>query len=213
MKANYFAKRIIKILNILGPIYYGGTGIQYASYDCYVDDFTRLKHDIKKNRVTVKHYDEVLEHTDICNDDDCEVDIEYKKSYIDKLMGFKSSFDKIIVTYTNNGWYGNLEPWYNFENDTRRATFWSGMRYDITDKCPKNALPKLSSRKYITIVDFLMKIKIQKSKKKSSITIDDILFATRGLMLDSTRSIFRYKVLNVTDKTLVLEPEIDNYST
>ena len=50
--------------------------------------------------------------------------------------------------------------------------------------------------------------------EKDNITIDDILFATRALAWDSSRTIDSgYKILSVDENVLVLEPQMDNWST
>ena len=121
--------------------------------------------------------------------------IIYDKQYLDQLMRIKVPFEKIIIKYTTNGWYGILNEWYNKTHSIR-----------IT-------IPKLKTRKYIKIIEKFMKIEIDACLKDSPITLDDILFATRGLMVDGTRTIDNYKILKITKKTLYLEPEIDNYST
>ena len=54
---------------------------------------------------------------------------------------------------------------------------------------------------------------MDKNLKKDDITFEDILFATRGLCVDETRTIDSYNILKITDDVLTLEPNIDNYST
>ena len=76
-----------------------------------------------------------------------------------------------------------------------------------------SSFPDLSSRPYIHVIDPFMKVIIDAKEKGSLLTIDDILFATRALSLDATRSYDRFRILNETLHTLSLEPEMDNWST
>ena len=72
--------------------------------------------------------------------------IIYDKQYLDQLMRIKVPFEKIIIKYTTNGWYGILNEWYNKTHSIR-----------IT-------IPKLKTRKYIKIIEkFSNNFKIKRS--------------------------------------------------
>lgn len=75
----------------------------------------------------------------------------------------------------------------------------------------KYRVPRLFTRKYITVDKPFWEISIDSNKKGSPITVDDVLFASRALMVDHTRTINGgYKVIQETNDILVLEPDIDN---
>ena len=71
----------------------------------------------------------------------------------------------------------------------------------------------MSSRLYIKVKEPFIEVTISEKKKKALITLDDILFATRALMVDSSRTPDKYHIISETSEELVLEPKIDNYST
>jgi hypothetical protein len=74
-------------------------------------------------------------------------------------------------------------------------------------------LPTLDTRPYIRVINLYMEVHILKKQKGSPITLDDILFASRGLCMDHSRVIDEYKILSDNNSTLVLVPTIDNFST
>lgn len=76
-----------------------------------------------------------------------------------------------------------------------------------------NALPYLNSKNYITVTDPYMSVTVKASEKGSSITIDDILFATRALASDDTRTYDEFKVIRTLNDHLILTVVMDNYST
>lgn len=113
---------------------------------------------------------------------------------------FQESLKRVIIKYQKNTWYQKpKENWFNHQSR------W----FDLS----LNRLPYLKSRSYIKVIDPYMKVKVSAKKKGSPLTIEDILFATRALMSDETRTIDSYKVLKQDDTILVLEPQIDNFST
>jgi hypothetical protein len=75
-------------------------------------------------------------------------------------------------------------------------------------------LPTLNTKPYIMVINRYMEVHISKKQKGSPITLDDILFASRGLCMDHSRVIDEYKILSDNNSsTLVLVPTIDNFST
>ena len=91
------------------------------------------------------------------------------------------------------------EDWYNKHN-FNPYNHWQG-------------LLTLDTRPYISVINRYMEVHISKQKKGSPITLDDILFASRGLCMDHSRVIDEYKILSDNNSTLVLVPTIDNFST
>lgn len=122
--------------------------------------------------------------------------------YLNDLSKQIVPFHKVIVKYSENTWYGELHAWYNKNTNS----WWKD--------CLKPHLPPLKTRKYIQIMSPFMEIHVSSQLKGSPISIDDILFATRGLMVDATRAIDGgYKLLSCQNGVLTIEPDIDNFST
>ena len=103
--------------------------------------------------------------------------------------------DFIILKYTKNTWYGSPRIWWNSMNKYAQK---------LSPFYRQFVLPDLSSRPYIHVIDPFMKVIIDAKEKGSLLTIDDILFATRALSLDATRSYDRFRILNETLHTLSL---------
>ena len=74
-------------------------------------------------------------------------------------------------------------------------------------------LPPVSSVPYVNVVEPFMEVKITTEAKGSPLTVNDILFATRPLMLDGTRNIFKYWIISENERELVPKAYIDTFST
>lgn len=97
---------------------------------------------------------------------------------------------------------------------TKEGVYWYEFPEDVfTGKYTKMLLGPLSDRKYIHVIDLFEEIELRSVEKKKPITIDDVLFACRGLCCDDTRSIDRFSVLSDDGETLTLMAHIDNWST
>lgn len=200
----------LHILNRLGPLYSGYSGIhpdQYgvceALYD--IDDEELIQDAFNNGHKVVREVDNtVLNNIKEYFDDNC----EYAKilyDYIKLKKDLKRTVDqkKVIVKFTDGNLYEYPEKWYNLINPKTR---------NCTDR--KFRLPRLWTRKYITVDKPFTEVSIDANIKGSPITIDDILFATRALMVDHTRTINGgYKVIHETNYQLILEPDIDNFSS
>jgi len=121
-------------------------------------------------------------------DEDSEIEIEYD---IVKIM-FEGRAKDYWFRMPDEDWYNedNLNPYNNGQG-----------------------LPTLNTRPYIWVINRYMEVHILKKQKQSSITLDDILFASRALCMDHSRVIDEYKILSETNSILVLVPTIDNFST
>lgn len=75
----------------------------------------------------------------------------------------------------------------------------------------KQFVGSFSERPFIRVVDPYEEIKISSVKKGSQITVDDVLFGSRGLCFGPDRSVENYTVLRDTGSTLVLMVKIDNW--
>lgn len=64
------------------------------------------------------------------------------------------------------------------------------------------------------MIDPFNEVHLSAKDKGTFLTIDDILFASRALMADDTRTIDGgYKLLGYENDTLILNTIIDNYSS
>lgn len=209
-------------LNFLGPYYYGGAGFFNNVRDregfIYgakgIDRYINL---YKLNILTslTFSYTSGLP-PNIANEMKQDTDDTYKKFYnylttldpndidsivyiynlnpeiLQKLAAEPIPYYNVTIKYTEDNWYGKPKQWYN---------------------STKYILPQLSSKTYIKVKEPFMEVTISENKKKAPITLDDILFATRALMVDSTRTADKYYIISEISEELILEPKIDNYST
>lgn len=72
---------------------------------------------------------------------------------------------------------------------------------------------KLSERSYIHVIEPFEEVEVCSIEKGKPITIDDVLFACRGLCADDTRSLNELHVFSDDGSKLVLIVDIDNWST
>lgn len=126
-------------------------------------------------------------------------ELDYNKTIKESQMSVK--YKTVIVKFNGKEskfWYSKPKSqWYN-----EPITYFK-----------KPGLPFLNTKNYIEVTDPYMCVTISSKKKGSHITIDDILFATRALASDGTRTVEKYKLINETDDILIIEPIIDNFST
>lgn len=129
---------------------------------------------------------------------------------------YKLHHKKIILRLTPPG----VGAWRSLPSPTRRTWFDSS---DVVAKAVdwyelpsrphgrgKSFVGPLSDRPYIQVIEPYEEIEINKD---GPVTIDDILFASRGLCCGPDRSVHEYRVLSDDGSTLMLEAEIDNWST
>jgi len=202
MKRFIDQKATLEILNRLGPLYHTYFGFRPSvESDDYAEHYSSEPDDINWyqdncGNVQAKESGEALIH--------CFIDDMFQLANNNVV-----SFTKVIIKYQEDTWYSKEKSdWFNKPSD-----WWSHLKKDSYLR--PYILPYLKSRSYIKVVKPLMEVKISSRKKGAGITIDDILFATRALMKDDTRTIDDgYKVLSSdSSSTLVLEPIADNFST
>jgi hypothetical protein len=135
-----------------------------------------------------------------------QVDMGYtympNEAVLKELGEFPIPYRSVIIKYRKNDWYGCPIVWYN----SLKVPGW--LNSPRTDK-----LPLVSSIPYIEVITPFMEVKVSADIKGSPLTVNDILFATRPLMVDGTRNIFKYDIISENEQELVLEPDIDNFST
>lgn len=180
---------IIFLLTTLGKIYHTGFGFQW-DLEIYKDE---------ENGELC----EFIETYAIKEEDEMAI---FDTDTVKRLAKMIIPFHTVVLKYPKNYWREKRDTeWYNEE-----STWWKNCK--VNDKL----LPFLNSRSYIIVDDPYIQITISAEKKGSSLTIDDVLFATRALARDGTRTVADdegYRVLCITTDILTLEPVMDNYST
>ncbi len=117
----------------------------------------------------------------------------------------KIKYKDVILKYKENKWYEMPMPWFN-----KPSKWWT----TVLSHLYSFVLPHLYTRPYIKVVKPFMEVHISTDKKGGPLTLNDILFAGRALALDDTRTYDEgFKLLSDKDGVLVLEPQMDNFST
>lgn len=179
------------LLSTLGRMYHTGFGLRDNDrhLELYKDDY----------------------NTDLCEfikeyADDEDYEIAYFHDYmLMKLTTMIIPFSTVIIKYQRDTWYSKPDEWYN-----RKSNWWKD------DKFQDRLLPFLNTKPYINVVKHVMEVEISAEKKGAAITIDDILFATRALAADDTRTVSDetgYRIISINDNILTLEPSMNNFST
>ena len=181
----------LNILNKICPLYHSNFGV-YPCNDTNMSDFCAHGRDVQ----------DIDELEEILLDNDCYVTLEeensnfitdfndipefanyyvyYKLTYIQELSQRQLPYDKVIIRYADNTWYGTLTEWYN------RPSKWCQA---ISTYLKSYVLPHFNTRPYIHINEPFMKVSIYATEKGQPITYEDILFATRALCVDDSRTI------------------------
>lgn len=117
-------------------------------------------------------------------------------------------YDKVILSLPSNAW--TTPPKYEWYNE---PTKWWIPHSSDNDKVKKNCanhLPYLSAYSYITVVKPFYEVHIDKEKKGCPITINDILFAARGLAPGDTSVVasvsFNVISKDIANNTIELRP-------
>ncbi len=187
------AKQTIKLLNLLGRCY-SASGEFDENNIVKVDPDDDFLMDILNTEYTKKHY--VLKPNDY---------ISFKRWVLEQESNKEIVYDTVVLRLPNDYWSEGkphllaspkkIYEWYNDISEIRN---------------------NISSRPYIKINIKYEKITISSKEKGSPITIEDVLFATRGMCLDEYRSVVDmnqggYKVKErMGNSLLVLEPGIEN---
>jgi len=193
---------VLELLNVLGPHYHGWFGIQEES-SSFVEGYAHmLQKAINSGNVKVINGDNLVTLVDEISEDNEDINIIYYKNHLNHLSQIHIPFQKVVIKFSENTWYRTPSKWYN-----KYTNMW------WKDKLQPH-LPPLNTCKYIKIEEPFMTVSVSAETKGSKLTIGDVLFATRGLMVDPTRTVDGgYKMLSYHDDCLVIEPSIDNFST
>ena len=193
-------EQVIDTLNAIGPVYHSGLGIhptntnngtcELVTTDDHIADWYQMYCD------STEDFDE---EAFPCAEFTLDIDIEALNNHLRHVVPYKS----IIIKYQSKQWEKLPDFWYN-----RKSTWWARASPEIR----KYTLPFLNSRSYITVFQSFMEVHLSAEQKGSMLTIDDILFATRALLIDDCRVIDGgYKLISVSgNDTLIIEPISDS---
>jgi hypothetical protein len=131
--------------------------------------------------------------------------------------GYELSHKTIIVTNT----VSEEDAWIEKPPKVQSTTFQGKhAKYRYWYEFPSNiykpqliTVGPLSERTYIHVSKLFEQIELSGDEKESHLTVDDVLFACRGLCADDKRGIERFSVLSDDGHKLVLLAHIDNWST
>lgn len=191
------------LLNTLGQAYNSGSGfdfyydVYYLKNNKYFEDFIDfIDEAFAKNYKVMDSEENKYQRKSEITSDYIMFDLEFLK----KKSQIPVTFKTIILKYDEGYWtYGKPHK----ISKPNRVYEW----YKADFK----------TRPYIKVNDPFMKITISAQEKGSAITIDDILFATRGMALDNSRIITvdgGYEIVSsLGTSMIVLRPCMDNMST
>ena len=101
-------------------------------------------------------------------------------------------------------WYDRPSEWWGpVVNDWKHKNHW----------LRKYALPNLRSKSYVRVETAFEIVSLDREEKGTDLTYADILFATRALCCDDTRTAEKYRIVSNTENGLTLQVQIDNWST
>lgn len=198
------AKETVKLLNLLGQCYTAFGEFDEDEFDDEEEDgvFNRIKKDVDDEfLMKILNTEYSKKHYDFKPDDY----ISFKSWFLEEKSKIELVYDTVILKLPSNYWnYGKphllaspkkIYEWYNDNSEEK---------YNI------------SSRSYIKINIKYEKITISSKEKGSPLTIEDILFATKGMCLDMDRYVVDmdqggYKLKErMGNSLLVLGPGIEN---
>ena len=190
------AERTVNLLNLCGQCYHGFVGFD--------DDNEIIKNVDDKFLVDVLNTEYQKKHYEIKQNGI----ITFELWFLEEESKIELVYDKVILKLPADYWTGG-KP-YLLESPNKI--------YEWYDDCKKEEY-NINSRPYIQINNKYEKITISRKEKGSPITIEDVLFATRGMCLDGSRYVVNmdrggYKIKErVGDSLLVLEPGIENFES
>lgn len=191
------------MLNLLSPTYHSGTGYTLGTqYACTDDTITPFM---------VTSFPGLIDINNDNNDIEYEVKIDTDKAKF-LACNYKLKHKTIIVRLRARGelsWYDKPAKT-NMTSDNKilpKPLYW----YELP--ATNKMLGPLSTKPYIHVVDLFEEIELRSAEKGSPLTIDDVLFACRGLSADGSRSVDKFTVLSDNGSEILLMADIDNYST
>ncbi|XWV26600.1 hypothetical protein QJ857_gp0466 [Tupanvirus soda lake] len=205
------------VINFMGPIYHSAFGY-YLDEQCIDDGIIASPFMIELVPGIFKSKNSMYDETTVIIDIDAAE--EFAKSY-------KIHHKTVIVRLAprgKSGWTSKpvkvKKLWFRGEkNVVDKPTYWYDFPTDtFNSKNQKENkiltfVGPLSERPYIHVTDLFEEIELRSIEKQNPLTIDDILFACRGLCADDTRTVNGFSVLSDDGSELILMADIDNWST
>lgn len=130
--------------------------------------------------------------------------ILYDTIYLEHKAKTILPYSKVVIKYEKDTWTEKPDQWYN-----RKSTWFVHNKRSKWN--PKDVLPFLNTRPNITVVKPFMEVEVESNGV--FITYDDILFATRALAADETRTYDGFRVLSEKNNILTLTVDMDNSSS
>lgn len=203
-------KPVIELLNKLGPLFHSHFAIHPEKDDAVILHYSNKINELKDAFSEGHEIFDEKNAIEITNNQHLKINKEYCICYnydtIKKESLEQVSYKTVIIKYTNENYWSKLpEEWYNMP-----SKWWKG----YFPYLKPYVLPYLKSRAYIKINKPFMEVEVSAAEKGIPLTIDDILFATRALMWDDCRSVDGgYTILSKSNDILIIEPNIDNWSS
>ncbi|XWV25339.1 putative ORFan [Tupanvirus deep ocean] len=204
------------VLNFMAPLYHSAFGYNldehYLNNETIASPFMlELVPDIFRSKNNSDDETTIMINIDIAE--------KFAKSY---KMRHKTIIVR-LVPRGESGWKSKpnkvKRTWFRGKKDVvNTPVYWYELPTDtFKSKCKESEtltfVGPLSERPYVHIIDPFEEIELRSEEKQSPLTIDDILFACRGLCTDDTRSINSFSVLSDNGSELILMADIDNWST
>lgn len=200
----------LTLLNLIAQTYHSGFGYHLDENYCGKDNILcNLSHDIiteviaKKDESTMVIFDLKLA----------------KKISTTYLLKHKTIILRLDIKKNGTNWHEKPDKvkstWFR-ENEIPKAKYWYEFPSGIFISKGKGQegrkiklVGPLSDRSYIHVIDEFEEIKLISKEKGSQLTIDDVLFACRGLCADDTHSISSFNVISDNGSVLKLKVNVN----
>lgn len=207
LRLKYHQNAIIAILDRLAITYYCDRGFDtesFMNYNCNSEFILKACiTDTLNNEGSayVDHGCDIEHLTDISNIKiGHNIKISFNYSHLEHQSQVKLKYKTVILRFEDDQYWKEI-PDYEWYNDPELK------RHLL--------LPLMNTKPWIIIDEPFMQITLSSEIKGSSLILEDILFASRGLSNDMYRSVGEldgYRVLDYDDNTLIIEPNIDNFA-
>lgn len=210
---------VITHLDMLGSGYCVDTGFYFynhscelrRNYDCDTKYITDLCMNFALNNEGQVYLSDAngVQITNILNvKDNDTIKIIFNKSCLETLSNRCVKYKTVIIKYQDTDYWESIAG-----PDYKPTTEWFN---DIKfNKWHRDWLPIMNTRPWITINEPFMQITLSSEIKGSLLTLNDILFASRGLSHIKYGTVVNnngYTILNDDEHTLIIQPDIDHFA-
>ena len=151
-------------------------------------------------------------HVGYQNDTENETEAKWYQDYGADVQGDEDEF----YIDVNEEFIQNIQPLLNQPIPFQTVVLMLDDVIEFIDPRDQERFPNaelIQSRPYIEVDMDNNTVILWAKEKGSDLTIEDILFGSKGLMVDVYRTIDGYKIKSMDENMLVLELDIDNWST